>query len=98
MLLLEREGFDGMAMEEVEVCLYRGNNLQQGSRSIHMRSRNEEKLNASKNYGILTRKDLEDTKELTGCEEADKWARQPLGGVGWPHMSSSHGDFSYGNF
>ena len=24
MLLLEREGFDGMAMEEAEACLYRG--------------------------------------------------------------------------
>ena len=67
-MLLEREGFDEMAMEEVEVRLYRGKNLQQGSRSIHMGSRNEEKLNASKNYGILIRKDLEDTRELTGHE------------------------------
>jgi len=78
-----------MAMEEVEAHLYLGKNLQQGSRSIHMGSRNEEKPNASKNYGIAERKDLEDTRELTGRDVDDKWAGQPLGGVEWPHMSSS---------
>ena len=63
-----------------------------------MRSRNEEKLNASKNYGILTRKDLEDTRELTGHEADDKWAGQPVGGVGRPHSSSSCVGFSHGGF
>ena len=29
---------------------------------------NEKKPNASKNYGILVKKDLEDTRELTGHE------------------------------
>ena len=43
--------------------------MQQGSRSIHMRFHNEEKPNASKNYGISTRKDLEDTRELIGREK-----------------------------
>ena len=58
----------GWLWRQAKACLYRGNNLQQGSRSIHMRSRNEEKLNVSKNYGILTRKDLEDTRESTSRE------------------------------
>ena len=40
----------------------------------------------SKNYGIVERKDLEDTIELTGHEGADRWAS-------WPHMSSSGGVF-----
>ena len=48
--------------------IYIGENLQQGSISIHMGSLNEEKMNASKNYRILTRKDLEDTRELTRHE------------------------------
>ena len=61
-----------------------------------MGSHNEEKSNASKNYGILTRKDLEDTRELTGREADDKWAGRPLGGAGWPHTSSSHASFSRG--
>ena len=43
-------------------------NLQQGSRSIHMRSCNEEKQKASKNYGIAKRMDLEDMRELTRRE------------------------------
>ena len=56
-----------------------------------MGSHNEEKLNASKNYGIAERKDLEDSRELTGREAADKWAGQPIGGVNPPHMSGSQG-------
>ena len=58
----------------------------------------KEYANAAKNYGILTRKDLEDTRELTGHEADDKWARRPLGGARRPHMSVSHGDFSHGGF
>ena len=64
----------GWLWRQVVARLYRGNNLQQGSRSIHKRSRNEEKLNASKNCGIVERKDLEDTRELTRREAADRWA------------------------
>ena len=63
-----------------------------------MGSHNEEKPNTSKNYRIAERKDLEDTRELTGCEADDKWARWPLGGVGWPHTSSSHAGFSCDGF
>ena len=61
------ESFDGMAME-AGAHLYRGVQLAAGSRSILMRSRNEEKQNASKNYGIAKRKDLEDMRVLTGRE------------------------------
>ena len=46
-----------------------------------MRSFNEEKQNASKNYGIAKRKDLEDSREFTGREVADKWAGWPVGGA-----------------
>ena len=63
-----------------------------------MRSRNEEKPNALKNCGILTRKDLEDTRELIGHKTADKWAGGPIGGVERHHMSSSRGDFSRGSY
>ena len=55
-------------------------------------------MNASKNYGIVERKDLEDTRELIGREGTDRWAGQPIGGAGRPHMSSSHGGFSHGGF
>ena len=63
-----------------------------------MRSRNEEKPNASRNCRILTRKDLKGTRELNECEMDDKWVGRPLGGAGWPHMSSSRGDFSFVGF
>ena len=63
------EGFDGMAMEaDKGSFILEGFNLQQGSRSIHMRSCNEEKQKASKNYGIAKRMDLEDMRELTRRE------------------------------
>ena len=62
-----------------------------------MRSRNEEKPNASKNYGITERKDLENLRELIGHEAADKWAGWPVGGAGRPHMSSSCVGFSHGD-
>ena len=48
-------------------------------------------MNASKNCGIAERKDLEDSRELIGCEAADKWACRPIGGVNLPHMSRSRG-------
>ena len=44
-----------------------------------------------KNYGIADRKDLEDSRELTGREAADKSAGRPIGGSSWPHMSGAHG-------
>ena len=91
MQLLEREGFDGMAMEEAEAQFYRRKNLQQGSRSIHMGSHNEEKPNASKNCGIADRKNLEDTRKSTEREADDKWTEWPLGGDGRPHMLGSQG-------
>jgi hypothetical protein len=58
----------GWPWRQVEAHLYRGNNLQQGSRSIHKGLITKEYANVAKNYGILMRKDLEDTRELTGCE------------------------------
>ena len=63
-----------------------------------MGSRNEEKPNALKNHGILTRKDLKGTRELTEHEMDDKWVGRPLGGVGRPHTSSSRAGFSRGGF
>ena len=40
-------------------------------------------MNASKNYGIVERMDLEDTRESIEREEADRWA------VGvWPPVST----------
>ena len=47
-----------------------------------MRSHNEEKLNTSKNSWIAERKDLEDSRELTGREAADKSIGRPVGGDG----------------
>ena len=55
-------------------------------------------MNASKNYGIVEGKDVEDTRELTGCEGTDWWVGRPVDGAGRPHMSSSHGGFSRGGF
>ena len=63
-----------------------------------MRSCNEEKQNASKNYGITKRKDLEDMRELTGGKRRSQWVRRPLGGASGPHMSGTRGDFSSGDF
>ena len=37
MLLLERGGFDGMAMEEVEARLYRGEQLASGGQNLSIR-------------------------------------------------------------
>ena len=68
MLLLEREGFDGMAMEEAETHLYRGKTCSRGQDLSIWGLVTKKKLNASKNCGILTRKDLEDTRELIGHE------------------------------
>ena len=53
--------------------------------------RNEEKTNTVENCGIAEGKTLEDKRESTGGEVADRWAS-------WPHMSSSHGDFSHVGF
>ena len=61
-----------------------------------MGSHNEEKPNASENYGISTRKDLEDSRESIGREADDKWVGRPIGGASWPHMSSSCTGFSHG--
>ena len=53
-------------------------------------------MNASKNYGIVEGKDLEDMRELTGHKGTDRWASRLVGGAGQPHMSSSHGVFCSG--
>jgi hypothetical protein len=87
----------GWLWRQARAHLYRGNNLQQGSRSIHKGSHNEEKPNESKNYGI-TKRHLENTRELTGREVADKWDCQNVGGAIWPHTSSSCVGFSHGGF
>ena len=58
---------------------------------MHMRSHNEEKMNASKKCGIFTRKDQGDRRELIEREAANKWSGQPIGGVSWPHMSGFQG-------
>jgi hypothetical protein len=71
----------GWLWRQAGAHLYRGNNMHQGSRSIHRRSHNEEKPNASKNYGIAERKDLEDMKELTTHEKTDRWASRHRGGA-----------------
>ena len=63
-----------------------------------MRSRNKEKLNTTKNYGILTRKDLEDSRELTGREVTDKWASRSIGGAGPSHMLGSWGQLLHYDF
>ena len=55
-------------MEEAEAHLYREEKLAAGVKIYPYGSRNEEKPNASRNCGILTRKDLEDTRELTEHE------------------------------
>jgi hypothetical protein len=75
-----------------------GNNLQQGSISIHRRSRNDDKPNASKTCGIAERKDLEDTRESSGHEKTDRWPERPHGGARQTHTSPSRGDFSHGSF
>jgi hypothetical protein len=72
--------------------------MQQGSRSIHKGLITKEYVNATKNYGILTTKDLKDMRELTGHKVADKWAGRPIGGASGPHMLGSHGGFSHSNF
>ena len=54
---------------QVGARLYRGNKLHQGSRSTPKGLVMKEYVNAVKNYRILTRKDLEDTRELTGHEK-----------------------------
>jgi hypothetical protein len=48
---------------------------------------------AMKNYRILMRKDLEDMRELTRREGANRWVGRPKGGVGWPHLFSFCGGF-----
>ena len=63
-----------------------------------MGSRNEEKPNALKNYGIAERNDLEDTRKLSGHEATGKWARRPLGGANQPHKSGSQGHLLHYDF
>ena len=62
--------------------------LAAGSKSSHKGSHNEKKSNTTKNYGILMKKGLEGTRELTTHEDTDRW-------VGRPHMVVTHGDLSH---
>ena len=68
MLLLGGVGFDGMAMGDAEACLYREENLRQGSRSILKGAHNEERYFASEIYGIMARKDHIIMRDLTEGE------------------------------
>jgi hypothetical protein len=88
----------GWLWRQAGAHLYRGDNLQQGLRSIHKRSRNEEKPNTSKICEITEMKDLEDTRELTRHEGTDMWAGQPIGEASQPHMLSSCVGFSHNGF
>ena len=72
--------------------------MQLGSRSYPLGFRNEGKMNAMKNYGIVEGKVLEYMRELTEGEGIDRWAGQPRGGASRPHMSSPCGSFSLDGF
>ena len=83
---------------QVGAHLYRGEKLAAGVKIYLLGSRNEEKPNAVKNYGIVVGKVLEYTRESTTHEVAYRWADRPRGGTGRSHMVAPRGDFSHCSF
>ena len=88
----------GWLWRQVVARLYRGNNLQQGSRSIHKGLVTMEYANAAKNYGIEERKVLEYTRQSTAHEAVDSGAGWPRDGTSRSHIVASRRDFSCGGF
>ena len=78
--------------------LYRGDNLQQGSRSIPKGLVTKEYANVAKNCRIVEGKVLEYTRESTAREAAASGAGRSEGGTGRSHFVPSHGDFSHDGY
>ena len=98
MLLLEKGGFDGMAMEASRRCLYRGGQLAAGVKIYPLGSRNEGICECSEKLQDYGGKVLEYTRESTAREAAASGAGRSEGGTGRSHFVPSHGDFSHDGY
>ena len=97
-MLLEMKGLLEWLWMQAGACLYRGENLQQGSKSIHLGSRNEEKPNGSENLIFSWEFSGRFVIQSSEGEAADVWADRPIGGASWPYLLPPHRDFLHGGF